>query len=74
MTLIPIAERLAVELSLLVFTTKACRGWKLYLRRPIKTNKSSFCENESMNKFKFSKNVELHKRSQLLTVACIVNA
>ena len=26
-TLAPIAERLAVELSQLVFTTKVCRGW-----------------------------------------------
>ena len=26
-TLTPIAERLAVELSLTVFTTKVCRGW-----------------------------------------------
>ena len=28
-TLTPIAERLAVELSLPVFTTKVCRGWDL---------------------------------------------
>ena len=27
MTLTPIAERLAVKLSLTVFTTKVCRGW-----------------------------------------------
>ena len=27
MTLAPVAERLAVELSLLAFTTKVCRSW-----------------------------------------------
>ena len=32
------------------------------------------CENESMNNFMLSKNVEIRKKCQLLTMACIINA
>ena len=39
-----------------------------------KSNNSTSCENESINNFQLCKKVELLKKCQLLTVACIVNA
>ena len=37
-------------------------------------NNSTNCENESINNFKLSRNVEVRKKCLLLTVTCIVNA
>ena len=39
-----------------------------------KINNSISCENESINNFQMCKKVELCKKCNLLTVACIVNA
>ena len=51
------------------------RRWGLIVS--VTSNKNNYftsCEKESLNNFKLSKNIELRKKCQLLTVACIVNS
>ena len=63
-------------MHLVTFTECGSNMWLInywYLCDDKEKYNSTSCENKSINNFKLSKNEELHKKCQLLTVACIVN-
>ena len=48
--------------------------WEIVSMTSDKNNNSTSCENDTISNFKLSKNVELRKKWQLFTDACIVNS